>query len=151
MQIKHNILHIKFLLSSNSPFVIRKQCLASQNNHPTSLVSSWDISIFKQSCITKTQGSLKVAHLFILVVCDVLTENFNLFTIHYCLDFAFFMSMTHISNLTRMTPVMSLITLLSSWQKIKRFFVRLLHLKRASFVVIEDSGTGLPLVTLSTL
>ena len=46
-------------------------CLASQNNHPTSLASSWDISFLKSLVQQDPKGSNKVAHHFILDVYDV--------------------------------------------------------------------------------
>ena len=71
----------------------KKVCLASQNNHPTSLASSWDISFFKSLLQQDPKGSNKVAHLFILDVCVSPNKKYvNLSLIYYILDFNFFMS-----------------------------------------------------------
>ena len=68
-------------------------CLASQNNHPTSLASSWDISFFKSLWQQDPKGSNKVAYLYILDVYVSPNRKYaNLFLIYYILDFGFFMS-----------------------------------------------------------
>ena len=71
----------------------KKVCLASHNNHPTSLASSWDISFFKSLVQQDPKGSNKVAHLFILDVYVSPNRKYvNLSIIFYILDFSFFMS-----------------------------------------------------------
>ena len=68
-------------------------CLASHSNHPTSLVSSWDISFFKSLVQQDPKGSNKVAHLFILdVYVSPNGKYVYLSLIYYILDFSFFMS-----------------------------------------------------------
>ena len=68
-------------------------CLASHNNHPTSLASSWDISFLKSLVQQDPKGSNKVAHLFILDVYVSPNRKYvNLSLIYYILDFSFFMS-----------------------------------------------------------
>ena len=68
-------------------------CLASQNNHPTSLASSWDISFLKSLVQQDPKGSNKVAHHFILDVYDSPNRKYvNLSIIYYIADFSFFMS-----------------------------------------------------------
>ena len=68
-------------------------CLASQNNHPTSLASSWDISFLKSLVQQDPKGSNKVAHHFILDVYDSPNRKYvNLSIIYYIVDFSFFMS-----------------------------------------------------------
>ena len=68
-------------------------CLASHNNHPTSLASSWDISFLKSLVQQDPKGSNKVAHLFILDVYVSPNRKYvNLSIIYYILDFSFFMS-----------------------------------------------------------
>ena len=68
-------------------------CLASQNNHPTSLVSSWDISFLKRLVQQDPKGSNKVAHLFILdVYVSPNGKYVDLSLIYSILDFSFFMS-----------------------------------------------------------
>ena len=68
-------------------------CLASQNNHPTSLASSWDISFFKSLVQQDPKGSNKVAHHFIFDVYDSPNRKYvNLSIIYYIVDFSFFMS-----------------------------------------------------------
>ena len=67
--------------------------MASQNNHPTSLASSWDISFLKSLVQQDPNGSNKVAHLFILDVYVSPNRKYvNLSLIYYILDFSFFMS-----------------------------------------------------------
>ena len=93
MQIKHKIFHLKLLLSKNSTRVAKKVCLASHNNHPTSLASSWDISFLKSLVQQDPKGSNKVAHHFILDVYDSPNRKYvNLSIIYYIVDFSFFMS-----------------------------------------------------------
>ena len=71
----------------------KKVCVVSHNNHPTSLVSSWDISFLKNLVQQDPNGSNKVAHLFILYVyVSPNRKNVNLSQIYYVLDFSFFMS-----------------------------------------------------------
>ena len=68
-------------------------CLASQNNHPTSLASSWDISFFKSLVQQDPTGSNKVAHLYILdVYVSPNRKYINLPLIYCILYFSFFMS-----------------------------------------------------------
>ena len=68
-------------------------CLASHNNHPTSLASSWDISFLKSLVQQDPKGSNKVAHLFILDVYVSPSRKYvSLSLIYYILDFSFFMS-----------------------------------------------------------
>ena len=68
-------------------------CLASHNNHPTSLASSWDISFLKSLVQQDPKGSNKVAHLFILDVYVSPNRIYvNLSTSYHNLDFSFFMS-----------------------------------------------------------
>ena len=68
-------------------------CLASQNNHPTSLASSWDISFFKSLVQQDPTGSNKVAHLNIPdVYVSPNRKYINLSLIYHILDFSFFMS-----------------------------------------------------------
>ena len=68
-------------------------CLASHNNHPTSLVSSWDISFLKSLVQQDPKGSNKVAHLFILDVYVSPNRKYvNLSIIYDIADFSFFMS-----------------------------------------------------------
>ena len=68
-------------------------CLASQNNHPTSLASSWDSSFLKSLVQQDPKGSNKVAHHFILDVYDSPNRKcVNLSIIYYIVDFSFFMS-----------------------------------------------------------
>ena len=68
-------------------------CLASHNNHPTSLASSWDISFLKSLVQQDPKGSNKVAHHFILDVYDSPNRKYvNLSIIYYIVDFSFFMS-----------------------------------------------------------
>ena len=93
MQIKHNFFHLKLLLSLNSTRVAKKVCLARNNNHPTSLASSWDISFLRSLVQQDPKGSNKVAHLFILDVYVSPNRKYvNLSLIYYILDFSFFMS-----------------------------------------------------------
>ena len=93
MQIRHKIFHLKLLLSWNSTRVAKKVCVASHNNHPTSLASSWDISFLKSLVQQDPKGSNKVAHLFILdVYVSPNRKYINLSLIYYILDFSFFMS-----------------------------------------------------------
>ena len=93
MQIKHNFFHLKLLLSLNSTRVAKKVCLARNNNHPTSLASSWDISFLRSLVQQDPKGSDKVAHLFILDVYVSPNRKYvNLSIIYYILDFSFFMS-----------------------------------------------------------
>ena len=93
MQIKHNFFHLKLLLSLNSTRVAKKVCLARNNNHPTSLASSWDISFLRSLVQQDPKGSDKVAHLFILDVYVSPNRKYvNLSIIFYILDFSFFMS-----------------------------------------------------------
>ena len=71
----------------------KKVCLASHNNHPTSLASSWDISFLKSLVQQDPKGSNKVAHHFILDVYDSPNRKYvNLSIIYYIADFSFFMS-----------------------------------------------------------
>ena len=71
----------------------KKVCLASHNNHPTSLASSWDISFLKSLVQQDPKGSNKVARLFILDVYVSPNRKYvNLSLIYYILDFSFFMS-----------------------------------------------------------
>ena len=68
-------------------------CLASHNNHPTSLASSWDISFFKSLVQQDPKGSNKVAHLFILDVYVIPNGKYvDLSLIYYILYFSFFRS-----------------------------------------------------------
>ena len=68
-------------------------CLASHNNHPTSLASSWDISFLKSLVQQDPKGSNKVAHHFILDVYVSPNRKYvNLSIIYYIADFSFFMS-----------------------------------------------------------
>ena len=68
-------------------------CLASHNNHPTSLASSWDISFLKSLEQQDPKGSNRVAHLFILDVYVSPNRKYvNLSIIYYIVDFSFFMS-----------------------------------------------------------
>ena len=68
-------------------------CLASHNNHPTSLASSWDISFLKSLVQQDPKGSNKVAHHFILYVFVSPNRKYvNLSVIYYIADFSFFMS-----------------------------------------------------------
>ena len=93
MQIKHIFFHLKLLLSWNSTRVAKKVCLARNNNHPTSLASSWDISFFKSLVQKDPTGSNKVAHLNIPdVYVSPNRKYINLSLIYYILDFSFFMS-----------------------------------------------------------
>ena len=71
----------------------KKVSLASHNNHPTSLASSWDISFLKSLVQQDPKGSNKVAHHFILDVYDSPNRKYvNLSIIYYIVDFSFFMS-----------------------------------------------------------
>ena len=71
----------------------KKVCLASHNNHPTSLASSWDISFLKSLVQQDPKGSNKVAHHFILDVYVSPNRKYvNLSTIYYIADLSFFMS-----------------------------------------------------------
>ena len=71
----------------------KKVCLASHNNHPTSLASSWDISFLKSLVQQDPKGSNKVAHYFILDVYVSPNRKYvNLSIIYYIADFSFFMS-----------------------------------------------------------
>ena len=71
----------------------KKVCLASHNNHPTSLASSWDISFLKSLVQQDPKGSNKVAHHFILDVYVSPNRKYvNLSIIYYITDFSFFMS-----------------------------------------------------------
>ena len=93
MQIRHKIFHLKLLLSWNSTCVAKKVCVASHNNHPTSLASSWDISFLKSLVQQDPKGSNKVAHHFILDVYVSPNRKYvNLSIIYYIADFSFFMS-----------------------------------------------------------
>ena len=93
MQNRHKIFHLKLLLSWNSTRVAKKVCVASHNNHPTSLASSWDISFLKSLVQQDPKGSNKVAHLFILDVYVSPNRKYvNLSIIYYIADFSFFMS-----------------------------------------------------------
>ena len=68
-------------------------CLASHNNHPTSLASSWDISFLKSLVQQDPKGSNKVAHHLILDVYVSPNRKYvNLSIIYYIADFSFFMS-----------------------------------------------------------
>ena len=74
-------------------------CVASHNNHPTSLASSWDISFLKSLVQQDPKGSNKMAHLSILDVCvSPNRKNANLSTMDSC------PKMTPITKITRMTP-----------------------------------------------
>ena len=67
--------------------------MASHNNHPTSLASSWDISFLKSLVQQDPKGSNKVAHLFILYVyVSPNRKHVNLSIIYYILNFSFLMS-----------------------------------------------------------
>ena len=93
MQIRHKIFHLKLLLSWNSTRVAKKVCVASHNNHPTSLASSWDISFLKSLVQQDPKGSNKVAHHFILDVYVSPNRKYvNLSIIYYIADLSFFMS-----------------------------------------------------------
>ena len=71
----------------------KKVCLASHNNHPTSLASSWDISFLKSLVQQDPKGSNKVAHHLILDVYVSPNRKYvNLSIIYYITDFSFFMS-----------------------------------------------------------
>ena len=68
-------------------------CLASHNNHPTSLASSWDISFLKSLVQQDPKGSNKVAHHLILDVYVSPNRKYvNLSIIYYITDFTFFIS-----------------------------------------------------------
>ena len=68
-------------------------CLASHNNHPTSLASSWDISFLKSLVQQDPKGSNKVAHHLILDVYVSPNRKYvNHSIIYYIADFSFFMS-----------------------------------------------------------
>ena len=81
-------------------------CVASHNNHPTSLASSWDISFLKSLVQQDPKGSNKVANLFILdVYVSPNGKYVYLSLIYYILDFSLSCpKMTLISIFTRMTP-----------------------------------------------
>ena len=81
--------------------------MASHNNHPTSLASSWDISFLKSLVHQDPKGSNKVAHLFILeVYVSPNRKSVNLSQIYYFLDFSFSCpKMTLITIFTRMTHI----------------------------------------------
>ena len=71
----------------------KKVCLASHNNHPTSLASSWDISFLKSLVQQDPKGSNKVAHHLILDVYVSPNRKYvNLSILYYITDFSFFMS-----------------------------------------------------------
>ena len=104
MQIRHKIFHLKLLLRWNSTRVQKKVCVASHNNHSTSLASSWDTSFLKSLVHQDPKGSNKVAHLFILeVYVSPNRKSVNLSQIYYFLDFSFSCpKMTLITIFTRM-------------------------------------------------
>ena len=117
MQIKHNFFHLKLLLSLNSTRVAKKVCLASHNNHPTSLASSWDISFLESLVQQDPKGSNKVAHHFILDVYDSPNRKYaNLSIIYYIVDFSFFMSQDDAYfHIHQNDPVDSLISEYHNW------------------------------------
>ena len=81
----------------------KKVCVASHNNHPTSLVSSWEISYLKSLLQQDPKGSNKVAHLFILDVCvSPNIKNVNLSAIYNFMNFSFSCPMMLL--ITKMTP-----------------------------------------------